>query len=246
MIKAVLVDDEEYAIVALKILLKENCSNVSVVGEAHSALEGIKEINNKKPDLVFLDVDMPNGSGFDLLEGLPERNFHVIFVTAYSSYAVKAFKFNAVDYIVKPVNMMELIEAVNKVENSNQLTSGKINHDVLMKYLKQTQLGRVGIPTSDGVEFMEPDDIIHVDADGSYTKIFTKKNTIMVSKYLKEIQLILDENLFFRTHNSYIINLHHIKKYNNKDGMILMTDGSSIILAKNKKAEFLKLISHIK
>jgi len=243
MIKTVLIDDEADAINALKILLKEQCSNVLLVGEANSALQGIKEINSKKPDLVFLDVDMPHGSGFDMLEGLPERNFHVIFVTAHSSYAVKAFKFNAVDYLVKPVNMAELTEAVKKVEHSIQTVTGNINHEVLMKYFKQTQMGKIGIPTGDGVEFMEPDEIIHVDADGSYTKIITKNHTIMVSKYLKEIQIILDEERFFRPHNSYIINLNHVKKYNSKDGLIHMTDGASIILAKNKKAEFLNLMS---
>jgi two-component system, LytTR family, response regulator len=246
MIRTILVDDEENAINALKILLKENCSDIEVVGEAHSALQGIKEINSQKPDLVFLDVDMPHGSGFELLEGLPERNFHVIFVTAHSSYAVKAFKFNAVDYLVKPVNQKELTEAVKKVKNSIQTSGDKINHEVLMKYLKQTQLGKIGIPTGDGVEFMEPNDIIHVDADGSYTRIITKHNTIMVSKYLKEIQLILDEECFFRPHNSYIINLNHVKKYNSKECLIIMTDGSSIVLAKNKKPEFLNLMSRIK
>jgi two-component system, LytTR family, response regulator len=246
MIKTILVDDEADAINALKILLKEHCPATLVVGEATSALQGIKEINSKKPDLVFLDIDMPHGSGFDLLEGLPERDFHVIFVTAHSSYAVKAFKFNAVDYLVKPVNIAELIEAVKKVENSIQSSTGKINHEALMKYFKQTQLGKIGIPTGDGVEFMDPDEIIHVDADGSYTKIITKSNTFMVSKYLKEIQTLLDEERFFRPHNSYMINLNHVKKYNSRDGMILMTDGSSIILAKNKKVEFMNLMSRIK
>ena len=246
MIKTVLVDDEKDAINALKILLNEHCPDISVEGVAYSALEGIKEINNQKPDLVFLDIDMPHGSGFDLLEGLPERNFHVIFVTAFSSFAVKAFKVNAVDYLVKPVNITELTEAVLKVKNSIHTFKGDISHELLLKYLKQTQLGKIGIPIGDGIEYMELNDIIHVDADGSYTKIFTKNNTILVSKYLKEIQTILDEDCYFRPHNSYIINLNHVKKYISKDSMISMSDGSFISLAKNKKSEFLNLMTRIK
>ena len=243
MIRSILVDDEMNALDALRILLKENCPNIDIVAEVCNVSDGIKEISNKKPDLVFLDIDMPDGTGFDLLSRLPEKNIHVVFVTAFNNHAIRAFKVNAVDYLLKPVNKFELIDAVAKVQRTIQMREGYINLDIFLQHLKQTETGKIAIHTSDGIEYFDPDDIIHADADGSYSKIFTKNKTIMVAKYLKEIKEILIDKRFYRAHNSFIINLNHVQKYSSKENMVIMTDGNRIILSKMNKIEFLERMS---
>lgn len=243
MIRSILVDDEMNALDALRILLKENCPNIDIVAEVCNVSDGIKEISNKKPDLVFLDIDMPDGTGFDLLSRLPEKNFHVIFVTAFNNHAIRAFKVNAVDYLLKPVNKFELIDAVAKVQRTIQMQEGYVNFDSFIQHLKQTEIGKIAIHTSDGIEYFDPDDIIHADADGSYSKIFTKNKTIMVAKYLKEIKEILIDKRFYRAHNSFIINLNHVQKYSSKENMVIMTDGNRIMLSKMNKIEFLERMS---
>lgn len=243
MIRSILVDDEMNALDALRILLKENCPNIDIVAEVCNVSDGIKEISNKKPDLVFLDIDMPDATGFDLLSRLPEKNFHVIFVTAFNNHAIRAFKVNAVDYLLKPVNKFELIDAVAKVQRTIQMQEGYVNFDSFIQHLKQTEIGKIAIHTSDGIEYFDPDDIIHADADGSYSKIFTKNKTIMVAKYLKEIKEILIDKRFYRAHNSFIINLNHVQKYSSKENMVIMTDGNRIMLSKMNKIEFLERMS---
>lgn len=243
MIRSILVDDEMNALDALRMLLQENCPNIDIVAEVCNVSDGIKEISNKKPDLVFLDIDMPDGTGFDLLSRLPEKNFHVIFVTAFNNHAIRAFKVNAVDYLLKPVNKFELIDAVAKVQRTIQMQEGYVNFDSFIQHLKQTEIGKIAIHTSDGIEYFDPDDIIHADADGSYSKIFTKNKTIMVAKYLKEIKEILIDKRFYRAHNSFIINLNHVQKYSSKENMVIMTDGNRIMLSKMNKIEFLERMS---
>lgn len=245
MLKAVLIDDEADAINALKIILSEYCPNVEIVGMANSALEGIKVINSKKPDILFLDIEMPHGNGFDLLDGLTERNFKIIFTTAYNHYAIKAIKYNALDYLLKPLDIDEVIAVVDKIEKlkeSNVETN--IKYISLLESIRQSPLKKITLPTNEGIEVFNLDDVIKVEADGSYTKIFLKnKKTIFVSKILKEIEDLLHQQTFFRAHNSFLINLDHIARYLNKDGgYIEMIDGSLIPLSRRKKIEFLEIL----
>lgn len=241
MIRAIIIDDEPDAINALRLILNEYCRNVEIVAIASSALEGIKEINNKKPDLVFLDVEMPHGSGFDVLDGIADRNVKVIFTTAYNHYAIKAIKYNAIDYLLKPLDIDEVIEACEKIEKStespHELNSKYIS---LLESVKINQQKKVAFPTNDGIEFINANDIIRAEADGSYTKISLTNNRILyVSKILKDVEDIIEDSKFFRVHNSHIVNIDYIMRYINRDGGYIQTiDSAQIPLSRRKKAEF--------
>ncbi len=245
MIKAVIIDDEKSAVISIEIALKEYCPTVEVIGKACSAKEGILEIETKKPDLVFLDIEMPHMTGIELLEQIEQRKFDVIFVTAYNEFAVKAFKLNAVDYLLKPVSIPELIRAVNKVSESrkNQTAAAyKLDN------LKASLSGKVGLPFSSGTEFVKISDIIRIEADGSYCKVITSDGkTRLISRSLKEMQTSLEEESFYRTHKSHLINLEHIKKYSPlKDGgLVEMADGANIEIARTSKAEFASLLKDL-
>ncbi len=245
MIKAVIIDDEKSAAISIELALKEYCPTVEVVGKSNSAKEGIKEIETKKPDLVFLDIQMPHMTGIELLEQIDHRNFDVIFVTAFNEYAVKAFKLNAIDYLLKPISIPELIKAVNKVSGNkdNQSTA----NDKLDR-LKAALSGKVGLPFSSGTEFIKISDIIRIEADGSYCKVVTiDGKTRLISRNLKEMQTSLEEESFYRTHKSHLINLEHINKYSPlKDGgLIEMADGAKIEIARGNKAEFSALLKNL-
>jgi two-component system LytT family response regulator len=245
MIKVVIIDDEKSAVTSIELSLKEYCPSVEVVGKSYSAKDGIKEIETKNPDLVFLDIQMPHMTGIELLEQIEKRNFEVVFVTAFNEFAVKAFKLNAIDYLLKPISIPELIKAVNKVSvnKNNQLTAG----DKLDK-LKATLSGKVGLPFSTGTEFVKISDIIRVEADGSYCKVITiDGKTRLISRNLKEMQASLTDESFYRTHKSHLINLEHIKTYSPlKDGgLIEMADGAKIEIARTNKAEFAALLKNL-
>lgn len=241
-IKTLIIDDEPDAVLALELILTRFCPYIEIKGKAHNAIEGLKLINTQKPHLVFLDVDMPNGSGFDLLESLPEKNFLVVFVTAYNEYAIKAFKVNAIDYLLKPADIEEVMAAANKAKEmveKNQLP--QIDYIPLLNSVKPPQQ-KIAISTSDGIEYIDLNDIIHIDAEGSYAKICMKnKASLMVSKNLKEISEMLDSNIFYRAHNSHIVNLNHVKRFNSKEGGFAeMIDGSMVLVSKRNKDEFLE------
>lgn len=245
MIKAVIIDDEKSAVISIELALREYCPTVEVVGKSYNAKDGIIEIETKKPDLVFLDIQMPHTSGIELLEQLEQRNFEVIFVTAFNEFAVKAFKLNAIDYLLKPISIPELIKAVNKVSlsKSNQLSS-----DDKLNKLKATLSGKVGLPFSSGTEFVKITDIIRIEADGSYCKVITiDGKSRLISRNLKEMHTSLEDESFYRTHKSHLINLEHIIKYSPlKDGgLIEMADGAKIEIARNNKAEFSALLRNL-
>lgn len=245
MIKAVIIDDEKSAVISIELALREYCPTVEVVGKSYNAKDGILEIETKKPDLVFLDIQMPHTSGIELLEQLEQRNFEVIFVTAFNEFAVKAFKLNAIDYLLKPISIPELIKAVNKVSlsKSNQLSS-----DDKLNKLKATLSGKVGLPFSSGTEFVKITDIIRIEADGSYCKVITiDGKSRLISRNLKEMHTSLEDESFYRTHKSHLINLEHIIKYSPlKDGgLIEMADGAKIEIARSNKAEFSALLRNL-
>lgn len=245
MLRTIIIDDEKKAIKSIELIANEHCPNISIVGKATSAIEGIKEIQSKKPDIIFLDIEMPHGSGFDLLESIPERDFDVIFVTAYNNYAIKAFKFSAVDYILKPIDIQELINAVKKVEDSrNKLKKTYHNYNVLLENIKSTVPSKLAIPTTDGLEYINTEDIIRIEADRSYSNIFLKNGKkIMVSRSLIVFQDMLDDNKFFRTHKSHLINLNHVKKYFRFDGgYIEMIDNSKVSVSRRKKDDFIQIM----
>jgi len=249
-LKTVIIDDEQDAVDFINSIIGEYCSSLEVVGKANNVVQGIAVLNEKKPDLVFLDVEMPNGTGFDLLAQFPEKDFDVIFITAFNHYAIKAIKFSAVDYILKPININEFIEAVNRVikKRSERSTPGNENLRILMENLRSSFPSRLAIPTSDGMEYLNPKEIIRIEADRSYSWFFLSSNRkILVSKHLKEFQELLNDRYFFRPHNSHLINLKFVKKYIRKEGgYIEMTDNSLIPVSRNRKDIFLAHMAKFK
>jgi len=242
-LKTVIIDDEVNAVEFISSVISEYCPALEVTGKANDVTEGVQKIQELKPDLIFLDVEMPNGTGFDLLTQFPEKDFDVIFITAFNHYAIRAIKFSAVDYILKPINISEFIEAVNKavLKRSNPPLNPNENFRILLENLKTATPSRLAIPTSDGMEYLNPKDIIRIEADRSYSWFYlTGNRKILVSKNLKEFQDLLGDRNFFRSHNSYLINLKFVHKYVRKEGgYIEMQDGSQIPVSRNRKDLFL-------
>lgn len=241
--KAIIIDDEKDAVISIEIALREYCPSVEVVGTANSSRDGIAEIEAKQPDLVFLDIQMPHMSGIELLETFGEnRNFEVIFVTAFNEFAIKAFRLSATDYLLKPINIVELINSVKRLTlKHTPLTS--VNERV--KKLQAALAGKLSVPTTHGMEFLALNEIIRIQADGSYSTIFcVNKKSMLVSKNLKELQTALEGESFFRTHKSHLINFEHIRKYSpTKDGgYIEMSDGSSVEVARTHKTELAEIL----
>ncbi len=248
MLKVAIIDDEPDAINFIASIIKEYCPELEIVGTANSAAEGTKVIKNTNPDLVFLDVEMPHGNGFDLLANFPGKFFEVIFITAYNHYAIKAIKFSAVDYILKPVNINEFIDAVKKVlEKRIKKENLNLNYYTLLENLKTTLPSKLAIPTSDGMEYLNTAEIIRIEADRSYSWFYLEEGKkYLVSRNLKEYQELLNDRNFFRTHNSHLINLDHVKKYIRQEGgYVIMDDGSNVPISRSKKDLFLVRMSNL-
>ena len=238
-LKTVVIDDEQNAVDFIISIISEYCIDLEVSGQANNVSDGVSLIGKVHPDLVLLDVEMPNGSGFDLLSHFPEKDFDVVFITAFNHYAIKAIRFSAVDYILKPININEFIEAIQRVvvKRSKQAPGSDQKLKVLMENLRTPIPSRLVIPVSDGLEYLNPKDIIRIEADRSYSWFYlTGDRKILVSKNLKEYQDLLGDRSFFRPHNSFLINLRYVKKYVKKEGgYILMTDGSQIPVARSRE-----------
>jgi len=243
MLRSVIIDDEPKNVRILRNMLEEFCPQVTVMAEAGNANQGVEVILEAKPELVFLDIEMPYGSAFDMLDKLYPVTFEIIFVTAFNSYMLKAFKYSALDYLLKPVNIEELKAAVNKA--AEKINFKKFNKQLfnLLENLKKAQstLPKLAIPSQSGLEFVQVDEIIRCEAEGGYTFFHTKAREKIVSvRNIKEYEELLPEALFFRIHNSHLINLNFIKKYHKgRGGFVEMEDGFMIEVATRRKDEFL-------
>jgi two-component system LytT family response regulator len=245
-IKVIIIDDEQDGRSVLDTLIKENCPTLKVLALCDSARSGLAAIRNHKPDLVFLDVEMPAGNGFSLLEELEEIDFEVIFVTAHSHYAIKAIKFSALDYLLKPIDKKELIRAINKFSNGPAITSNE-RASLFVKNLRNDigSLRQMALPTREGYVFVNIDEIVRCEGDRNYTSfIFMNGQKIVSSKTLKEFEITLSDFNFVRVHKSHLINLKHVKKYiRGEGGTLLMADNSEIEVSRRNKEDFLRLFS---
>ncbi len=244
MIKAILIDDEMHCLKTLGMLLGEYCANVQVLEKCNDAATGLKAIELHKPDLVFLDIEMPEMNGFEMLEHLPQINFAVIFTTGYDQYAIKAFHFSALDYLLKPIEPKELIDAVKKVEEQHHLPMPE-QFEMLLKKIGGVNSGftKIAVPTAEGFELISATDVIYFEAESNYTHIFLKnKNKIIACRTLKKIEeQIQDYNFFVRVHNSYMVNLNEVVRYvRGEGGYLIMSDNSSINVSRNRKDALLK------
>ena len=244
---AILIDDEAKGRLALREKIKSYCPNICLVAEAASGPEGIIAIETHHPQIIFLDIEMPGMNGFEMLNSLPDKNFHIIFTTAYDQYAIKAIKYAAFDYLLKPVDIEELKQAIAKIclQGSNQT---KTQIDLLQQNIAHPKklLNKIAIPTLEGLLFYDINDIVYLEANSNYTSFhFTNKTKLLASKTLKDFEELLPEDIFFRPHHSYIINLNYIKRYIKGDGgQIELQNGIYVDVSRRKKEEFLKAIGH--
>jgi two-component system, LytTR family, response regulator len=243
MVKAIIIDDEEDARSTLRAFVKQYCPQVEVIAEADGVQEGYRAVMANEPDLVFLDIQMDDGTGFHLLEKIRAPRFNVIFTTAYDEYAIKAFKYSAIDYLLKPIDPDELIEAVSKLKKDKEGNEARIQN--LIKNRDEKEMDRLTLSSQEGLTFVKLDNIMRLESDSNYTHFFlTTKEKITVPKSLKEYELILPESKFFRTHQSHIVNLNYVKKYMREDGgYVLMEDGSEVLVARRRKEEFISVLT---
>lgn len=241
-IRAIIVDDEAHCRSSLSKQLEWSCEDVKIVGSASSAKEARALILELDPEIVFLDIEMPGGSGFDLLESLDEISFSVIFTTAYDEYALKAFKANAVAYLLKPIDGAELEDAVAKVRFGQTDQMGK-KLEQLMTYLRMqgASTKKVAFPVSEGLEFVIVDDIIRCESEGSYCHIYIhNQSNLFLSKTLKQVSELINSEKFVRVHHSHLVNMDYVKKYiRGKGGQVIMDDGTSIPVSRTRKDDFL-------
>ncbi len=245
--RTVIIDDERDAIYTLDLIIQEYLPELQVVGKYTDPEKALISIPVLKPDLLFLDINMPGMNGFELLQNLEKNDFHIVFTTAYDEYALKAFKFNAVDYLLKPIDIEELIETINRLKAKNTKENfQQINYKKILSQINSTKHEKISIPTADGIYFLRPEEIVYFLASGSYTKVIRKEGDIIfVSKTLKELENLVGSE-FFRIHNSYTINLKYVKMLSKLDGWSLMMDnGDKIPIARRKRLDISNLISRI-
>lgn len=242
---AVIIDDESLSIKNIEIIVTDFCPSVRVVGKTQMPIEGVKLINENKPDIVFLDVEMPGMNGFDVLDAIPNKQFDIIFVTAYDNYAIKAFKVNAIDYIQKPVNIKEVVNAVNKVIEKKATQQHNIeDYRRIFEDLTRLRNQKINIPTSEGITRLDKSEIIHIQADGRYSRLFLNNNeSLFVTKTLKELEEIINSETFFRVHKSHLVNTDYIKKYNiSSSHQLELSNGKVVDISRRKRDDFLQFM----
>ncbi len=245
--KAIIIEDELHAREFLKNIVTTYCPELKLVALASGVEDGIAAIKEHQPDIIFLDIEMQTGTGFDLLEQFPDPQFDVIFTTAYDHYAIKAIKFSAIDYLLKPIEIEELQQAVNKITTKKNSDQQHQALQMLLRNLKTPPQGQqsITLATSDGLEFVPLQNIIRIEASGPYSYFFLKdKKKIMVSRHLKEYEMMLSDHGFFRLHNSHIINISEVNRMVRTDGgYVIMSDDSKIGISPKKKDEFMQKMS---
>ena len=238
MLSAIIIDDEPDCVKLLALQLKMYCPQVQVMAECIDSEEGLQKIRALQPDIVFLDIEMPVMNGFQLLENAGNINFNIVFVTAYDKFAIKAFRFSALDYLLKPIDAKDLVSAVEKASHKQLPEKQQLN--LLKQHLHADDKSfpdKIALPYQNGVMFTEISSIVYCESDNNYTKFhLTTNQQCMISKTLGDIQEVLEERNFLRVHRQYLVNLNHIKKYVRGEGnYLVMSNDANIPVARNQK-----------
>ncbi len=246
MLRAVLIDDDESNLSSLSEKLCKHCPQIEIIARCDNAQDGMKFINSLQPDVVFLDIEMPVMNGFVMLQQLVYKKFELIFVTAYDHYAIKAIRYSALDYLVKPVEIEELKVAVLKAEANRKSQPADSQLDILLEHLQKKQPRRISIPTTEGLQFINLENITYLEASNNYTNIYlSNRQKFLVSRTLKDFEEILPSETFLRIHHSNIINKLFVERYIRGDGgQVVMKDGIVLDVSKRKKTEFLQAIGY--
>ena len=249
MLRVIIVEDEKNSRATLKSLLGEFCEGVEVVGEAENVKTALEEIKTKQPDLVFLDIELHSGTGFEVLTQVEALNFEIIFTTAFEQYAIKAIKFSSLDYLLKPIDLEELQNAVAKAQLKKNENQRKTQLETLLSNLSQNsnENPRICLATSVGLEFLNTADIIYCEASGSYTNFYLKNDKkIIVSKHLKGYETLLGDNQFMRVHNKFLINLKEVQRFvKSEGGYILMKNDAHISISPKKRDLFFEKMMNL-
>jgi len=241
--KTVIVDDRN-SIREFIIQLLSNVENIEVVGEAENVEKGISLINSKKPDLILLDIQLPDGNGFEILEGLSYNDYKVIFITSHEEFAIKAFKYSALDYVVKPIDPEVFYFSIEKAKSQFSANEQQLKIKSLIENLTGNRTSKkLVLNTQETVHVVNSDEITRCESDGSYTLVYFQDRKIMISRKLKDFEEMLTGLSFYRSHRSHLINLNFVDRYEKKDGgYIIMKDNASIPLSAAKKEEFFELL----
>lgn len=248
--KALIIDDESKSRNLLRTILQDYCQEITSIGEATDLPTGVNKIKEGRPNVVFLDIEMPQYMGTQILDFLEGEsvNFQIIFTTAYSEYAIKAFELNALDYLLKPMRPNKVCQAVQKARNVHNHSYINQQLQELNQSLTHFKFGKIGLPVADGILYVKISDILFLQAKGMYTNFHTRThNNLLISKPLKHfVNLLSEQNTFFRTHRSYLINLEHVKQLVRKDGTyLLMENGATVSVSKEKQGELLTLLNEL-
>lgn len=246
-LSAIIVDDERSALQALQYELETYCPEVRIASAFKDPLEALQWITANEVDIVFLDIEMPVMNGFDLLEKLPALDFDVVFVTAYDQFAIRAFDFNAVDYLLKPVRKAKLVEAVQKVTHRHRQRLDKHGLEALIQNIRvqaHTGLEQIALPTSDGFTMVHINEITYLQADSNYTWVVTGSGRkYLVAKTLKEMESMLQFPQYFRAHKSYLVNLNHVDRYiRGQGGYLVMRDNHQVAVARAQRSELMRML----
>src|SRR6476646_4776043 len=244
MIKAILIDDEVHCLDTLSMLITDFCPEVQVMEQCRSAKQGLEAVAKYQPAIIFLDIEMPVMNGFEFLEQLKEINFAIIFTTSYDQYAIKAIRFSALDYLLKPIDPKELITAVHKIETQKQLPVAEQFEMLLNQVHHKTKaFKKIAVPTSEGFELIYADQILRCEADDNYTHLFLKnKNKIVACRTLKEVEEQLEDfSYFVRIHHSYLVNINEVTKYvRGEGGYVIMSNGTSVNVSRSRKESLMQ------
>jgi len=246
-IKAIIIEDEEQNLERLQNLLSEHCNDINVIGDANGVKNGFELIDRLKPDLLFLDIQLTDGTGFDLLELFEIITFKVIFITAFEEYALKAFRFSALDYLLKPVDPDELVNAVNKAQRQIE-PEFKIQFKNALKSIASKDFDKIVLKDSESIYLVDLSDIIYCEADGNYTRFhFILEKPFLVSNPIKAYESFLKDSLFLRVHRSYLINLRHFKRFEKSEGgKAILSDNIEIPIASGRREELFEFIERFK